>query len=190
MRAAILLSLAILNGCAAAPSLQYQEYKSYVAENLPRAKSGELKWSEYFNAVYSKASAANAPGDTLRQMNEAIRMAQRYEAGTITKEEFDYQRRAGHAEALVAAEQAAAQSTAQKSAESTAMLAAGLQMMQASGPYTIPVMAPQQPVMTQASPILGFLQGNSVSGALRYCRYSNGVVSTVAVTQFCPNSTK
>lgn len=189
MRAAIVLLMA-LAGCAAAPTRQMLEYNAYVSENLPRAERGEVKWSEYYTGLYARASDAGAPGDVLLRMNELIRSAQQREAGAITKEEFDYRRRAIKAEQQIASQRAAERDAAKRSAataDNIAMMAAGVQMMQASGPHTLPQSAP---AVASPSSIMGFLQGQSVSGFLRYCRYSNGVVTTLASTTLCPMNTQ
>jgi hypothetical protein len=184
--AVLILSVA-LAGCAtnrAAKNLQ-----RYVATQKPRAQAGAVKWSEYYRGLYNQGSAAGLPGDTLGRMNEAIRDAEQYEAGTISESEFNYRQRA-----LNAADKSAQQQRAQQARQnSMAQMVAGAQLMQASGPYTLPqpqpIPQPQQ-VATPPAVIMGFLQGQSVSGALRYCRYSNGVVSTVSVAAFCPMSTQ
>lgn len=186
MRTAILLSF-VLAGCATGPTPKMLEYKAYVSENLPRAQRGDLKWSEYFTAVYSKAAASNAPGSVLTQMNESIRTAQRYESGAITKEEFDHSRRATHADGLAASQRATEQATSQQSVDSAAMLAAGIQMMQASQPQPVAYPAYQQARGNAYAP--GYLRSQSQNGTLRYCNYSNGAIITVAAYQTCSSST-
>lgn len=35
---------------------------------------------------------------------------------------------------------------------------------------------------------MGFLQGQSTNGMLRYCKYSNGVIITINIVELCPLS--
>jgi hypothetical protein len=67
---------------------------------------------------------------------------------------------------------------------SDALLATGAQLMQASVPHTL------TPAAAPASIIPGNLQSQSTSGALRYCKYSNGVVNTINIVNLCPLNTQ
>ncbi|MES2148622.1 MAG: hypothetical protein V4508_02405 [Pseudomonadota bacterium] len=72
-----------------------------------------------------------------------------------------------------------------QSTANTQMIAAGLALMQANQPHTL-----AQPAAAPASPIPGMLQTQTVNGFLRYCRYSNGVITTIASTTLCPMNTQ
>lgn len=55
-----------------------------------------------------------------------------------------------------------------------------LQIMNSMQPRTAPQ---QSPSMMQ-----GFLQQNTQNGAVRYCKYSNGVITTISSVNLCPLS--
>jgi len=55
-----------------------------------------------------------------------------------------------------------------------------LQIMNSMQPRTAPQ---QSPAMMQ-----GFLQQNTQNGAVRYCKYSNGVITTISSVNLCPLS--
>jgi outer membrane biogenesis lipoprotein LolB len=57
------------------------------------------------------------------------------------------------------------------------------QIIQSMQPYTI-----QQPQMQQQKPmvIAGFLQQSTDNGQVRYCKYSNGIITTIALVSLCP----
>jgi hypothetical protein len=182
---ASLFLVASLAGCAYAEHQQaVRHVHSYVADKRPMAERGDIKWSDYYKGLYNFLSAANAPGATLGQANEMIRVAGNYEAGRISKEDFEYARRDADAKSRTAA-QALAQEQAQLGA---AQMVAGAQLMQASGPR---VLAPQvvAPAPSNAG-IVGFLQSQSTNGNLRYCRYNNGVVNTINIVDLCPLNTQ
>jgi hypothetical protein len=174
-----LILAAALAGCASNPVVG--NLQRYVATQKPRAEAGEIKWSEYFQGAYNLGVLANVPGDTLERLNNGAHSAELYESGAISKAEFDYQRRALGA-ADITAQQGRAQQARQASA---AQLAAGYQMMQTSQPHTLPQAQPAPPTV-----LMGFLQGQSTNGTLRYCRYSNGVVTTIGVVALCPLNTQ
>jgi hypothetical protein len=179
----VVLFLLALTACAAGGSTtRYVE--EYVAYKRPLAERGTLPWSDYYRGLYNLSAQAGAPGDFLGRVNDAIRDAEQYEAGTITESEFNYRQRA-----LNAANMAAGQRRAQQAQQTNAaQLAVAAQLLQASGPHTLP--SPQPQVATSPAVILGFLQNQSVNGALRYCRYSNGVVTTIRSVDLCPVNTQ
>jgi hypothetical protein len=174
-----LILSAALAGCATNPAAG--NLQRYVATQKPRAEAGDIKWSEYFRGAYNLGLLANVPGDTLERLNNGIHSADLYESGAISKAEFDYQRRALGA-ADITAQQGRVRQARQASA---AQFAAGYQLMQASQPHTLPQAQPTPPMV-----LMGFLQGESINGTLRYCRYSNGVVNTIGVASLCPLNTQ
>lgn len=185
MKRLFLLLAFLLAGCGAVEQRQAVRHaETYIADKKPMAERGELAWSEYYKGLYNFLMWANAPGDTLGRVNEMTRVAQDYEAGKITKDEFDYRRRAVQAETRTA-DQTRAQQQAQASASQMAVAA---QLLQASGPRVI-VPQPVAPAPSGAG-IVGFFQSQSTSGNLRYCRYSNGVVTTINVVELCPMNTQ
>ena len=61
------------------------------------------------------------------------------------------------------------------------------QIIQSMQPYTIP----QTQVQQQKPMVLtGFLQQTVDNGAVRYCKYSNGVINTISTVSLCPLSTQ
>jgi len=186
MRILVSIVIAILlSGCAYAEHQQaVRHVHSYVADKRPMAERGDIKWSDYYKGLYNFLIAANAPGAALGQANEMIRVAENYEVGRLSKEEFEYARRDADAKSRTAAQELAREQ-AQLGA---AQMVAGAQLMQASGPR---VLAPQviAPAPSNAG-IVGFLQSQSTNGNLRYCRYNNGVVNTINIVDLCPLNTQ
>lgn len=178
---AILFVAVALSGCAT--NRAAKNLRQYVEIQKPRAQAGMIQWSSYYRGLYGLASAAGAPGDTLGRMNEAIRDAEQFEAGAITESEFEYRQRA-----LGAADRSAQQQRAQQAQQnSAARMAIAAQLMQASGPRTL---SPPSTVASPVGTIMGVLESDSENGMLRYCRYSNGVVTTIRITDLCPLNTK
>lgn len=175
---AALILVSMLAGCATNEAAR--NLHNYAATERPRAQSGAIKWSEYYRGAYSLAIAANAPGDALGRLNESIRNSELYESGAIDKSQFEYRQRA-----IASAQKAQEDMNAQEEqARRTAQLAAAAQILQASGPHTL-----EQPSVSPAG-IMGMLQSQSANGTLRYCRYSNGVVTTISIVSLCPLNTQ
>lgn len=176
--AVVLAAVGLLVGCA---SPAKKEFDRYASETRPQV-GVTVSWSDYFEGLYSRAQTANAPANILANMNDAIFLAKQYEKGEIDKDTFDYRRRAIGA----ASQEIEQRRQAQAQANATNQMAAGLAMMQASGPRTLAPQASAQP--SPATGIMGVLQSQSVSGTLRYCKYSNAVVNTIGSIDLCPLS--
>ncbi len=92
----------LLSGCVTNPATQYfDDAKMYVAENRPKAMGGVISWSSYYTG--GLAIAERIPPHIQGRINqisiwrEAISMANEFEAGRITKEDFYKWREAGNA---------------------------------------------------------------------------------------------
>jgi hypothetical protein len=173
-----ILVLLLIGSCASKPPPQVTALQQYISENKPLAENGTIRWSQLYEGAYDRAAAAGAPGDSLARINDMIRYAQQYEAGSISRMEFEYYRRATGAEEASAEQQRAEKEQARR-AQGMAQAAAAMQMMQQN--RAPPPANPSAPMV-----VPGILRSQSVSGFLRYCRYSNGVIFTVASTDLCP----
>ena len=180
MKKLLLILLFALSACA---SPAKKEFQRYAAENQPKAGK-TMKWSEFYEGLYSRASAAEARGDELATLNDSILTSQQFERGEIDKDTFNYRMRSIWAGAKQNEEQHRVQAQA---ASNNAMIAAA-QVMQANQPRTFGTPAP----VAAAPPnmLVGFLKGQSVNGALKYCTYTNGVVTTIGVVDLCPMQTQ
>jgi hypothetical protein len=187
MKIITILACLVLAGCASRPSRQAVEFQNYIAQQKPRAQAGEIKWSKYYADLYLKAAAAGSPGFRLYSINQASGAALRYEAGEINKDQFDYEIRAIRAADTSAGDAAMAQErdeANQRAQLGVNQMAAGVALMQASQPRPItPLPVPQAPTTTY-----GGLRSQSINGQLKYCRYSNGVVTTISSWANCPYS--
>lgn len=107
----------LLLGCAS------QQIAKWASDTRPLAESGKLKWSEYYSQLYQQVLAAPIPnkGSTLENVNNMILISQGFEAGKISKDDFDYFQRASQA-----AQQKSADAT---DARSRAIFSAALQNM-------------------------------------------------------------
>jgi hypothetical protein len=194
MKLAIILAALVLAGCATGPTQEVMDYHSFIAQQKPRAEAGEIKWSTYYKGLFAKASAASAPGYLLSALNQSSGVALRYEAGQISKDQFDYEIRAIKAESASANDAAMAQvriETDRRAQLGVSQMAAGIAMMQASQPQPAPIINYQQPIPIPGNAyVTGYLRDQSQSGTLKYCNYSNGAVITIAAHQICPQSTK
>ena len=88
----------LLGGCA---SPQVKAVNEYAKSNLPLAKSGEIKWSDYYKGVYDRLlSVESRPGraENLEAANLLIDGALMYENGQITKDQFESFQRAAIAD--------------------------------------------------------------------------------------------
>jgi len=93
-RIILVVVLATLLGCAVPTNPGVTAYRSYIAENRPLAEAGTLKWSAYYEGLYSKSLAAGAPDYMLNGANDMIDFARQYESGEITQDQFHHHRRA------------------------------------------------------------------------------------------------
>jgi hypothetical protein len=98
-RSVIILCLAL--GACANPTLtaykaKVQAEQTYVSENMPRFKSGELKASDYYAGFYALATQPPVlPQDmpAIKASSAMIDAARDLEAGRISPQEFDKRRR-------------------------------------------------------------------------------------------------
>lgn len=109
-----LIGLSVAIGCSAQTT---EEFQAYIAKNKPLAESGQIPWSFYYYQLLSRMIALNAPGDMLTRANRLVVAAEMYEAGHISKDEFESRKRA------VLAEQASADEARQNAARADAMVA-------------------------------------------------------------------
>jgi hypothetical protein len=139
---ALLIIVAALTGCAAPINPGVTAYRSYIAENRPLAEGGSLKWSAYYEGLYSKSMAAGAPDYMLNGANEMIDFAHQYESGAITQDQFQHHRRSIQARVVGRsqsdANQAQADRQRQVDAVAAAMATNPIPAQQAQ-PYMIPV---------------------------------------------------
>lgn len=192
MKITILLAALLLTACASGPSREQIALNQYIQQSLPLAGAGKMKWSTYFAEVYERGERAGMAGVMLDAVNLSSGYALEYEAGTITKEEFDYKTRAARTKAETYLQSVADQDAQRRQALGAAQLAAGLAMMNASQPqYAAP--SPQSytpPRPSGNAYVTGYIRSNTVNGSLRYCNYSNGAVITVAASSVCATSTR
>lgn len=89
--------ISTLFGCA---QMQYQHVNQYASTNLPLAKSGEMKWSDYYKGLFTEISKAggDGSGDLMSITNTLIDASYAYENGKITKEQFESVQRAAMAD--------------------------------------------------------------------------------------------
>jgi hypothetical protein len=86
----------LLSGCVTNPSVNAaQAANVYVAENRPKAMSGSIKWSTYYEGLVELAKQSNS--FQLSDWIEAVNMAKEFEAGRISKEDFYKWREDGNA---------------------------------------------------------------------------------------------
>lgn len=168
----------LLVGCASRPPANVLALQQYITENRPLAENGTITWSQFYEGAYARAAAAGAPGDSLARINDTIRYAQQYEAGSISRAEFEYYRRAAGADEASAQEKRAENDRARR-AQGLAEAAAAIQIMQQG--RLPPTESPTSPII-----LPGMLRSQSVNGFLRYCRYSNGVIVTISSIDLCP----
>lgn len=88
-----LLALLLLAGCAAQPTPEKIALDKYIEQNRPLAENGAIKWTSYYEGLYSRGVAAGAPAEVIRGYIDLIDAAQALEAGHITELEFQQRRR-------------------------------------------------------------------------------------------------
>jgi len=92
------LALAILITACASPQQQAQvaEFKSWQVSRQAQARAGQVQWSVYYTELWSRINQLpNDPQKPLMMSTtaELIPIARSYEAGQITKEQFEDTRR-------------------------------------------------------------------------------------------------
>lgn len=90
----LLILVLLISGCATL-NTSVSPSESYANANLPLAKKGELKWSEYYLGLYKKLELESYinTGNQLVTCNELIDISKSYEASEITKDQFESKRR-------------------------------------------------------------------------------------------------
>jgi hypothetical protein len=104
----VMLAVVLLSGCGVNP------VNTYAGTNRPLAEQGVIKWSDYYKGLYSSVANSNTPGRgrTMARANVMIMAAISYEAGSITRDQFEYLRRDVQAGEASDSEQAAARRNA------------------------------------------------------------------------------
>lgn len=97
-RLALTLILALFITACASPQQQAQvaEFRSWQASRQAQARAGQVQWSVYYSELWSRINQLpNDPQKPLMMATtaELIPIARRYEAGQITKEQFEDTRR-------------------------------------------------------------------------------------------------
>ena len=97
-RLALTLVLAFFITACASPQQQAQvaEFRSWQASRQAQARAGQVQWSVYYSELWSRMNQLpNDPQKPLMMATtaELIPIARRYEAGQITKEQFEDTRR-------------------------------------------------------------------------------------------------
>lgn len=98
MRAILIACTLALAGCAAqAPDPQAAAFKEWVSITKPRAESGELNHSDFYLQAHDRLAAIHTDDPSKlvlqRAFAEMIPVARAYEAGALTREQFDDVRR-------------------------------------------------------------------------------------------------
>lgn len=150
---AVLTLCISLLGCASPrPSSEVIAFREYIAQHKPRAEQGLMKWSDYYQGVYSAMLAIKPmpPAFHLNQVNTLLARALDLEAGRITAEQFAQVRRDHQVAVAAQAEEEARRAQIIQAQESAAAGAIGMQLLQMGQPR------PAQPsincVTTQQGP--------------------------------------
>lgn len=90
----LLLFVAVMvSGCATNAVNQYKaDAGRYIAENRPKALSGSMAWSSYYEGILALAErlpmSVNDRQQQINTMLEALGVAKEYEAGRMSKDDF------------------------------------------------------------------------------------------------------
>ncbi len=106
-----LLTALAATGCAVNNfSNSQNQARMYVADERPKALSGSIKWTAYYQGFINLANSFpdSTPGkyNLIAEMTEGLNMAREFEAGRISKEDFYKWRETGNAAAAARAAQA------------------------------------------------------------------------------------
>lgn len=90
----LLIVALLLSGCATL-NTNVSPSESYATNNLPLAREGKIKWSDYYLGLYNKLQTESYlnTGNQLVICNELIDTSKEFEAGKLTKDQFESKRR-------------------------------------------------------------------------------------------------
>lgn len=86
-----IIAAVLLSACATPPDPRVVSYMRWEQETIVKARSGEIKWSDYYTEGFSRVSALPGNPERTVRMNvfaEGVPLARKYEQGEITKEQF------------------------------------------------------------------------------------------------------
>jgi hypothetical protein len=142
------LMVGALVGCANSAT---KKVEAFNAENYPKAESGEIKYSTYYEQAYQLASEIEglaAQGVVMQGLAEMIKVSREYESGGLSYQEFKDKER--EIQANVAAQEGAI--IRQERAEYSAAFRQGMQnaiiQQQIQNSMTNGVITPQNNDMT------------------------------------------
>jgi hypothetical protein len=96
MRKALVVFLLVISGCAGyppqGPSPQMVELQQYISTQRPRAESGEIKWSQYYDYLQKLYVDAQMPYEAFKVINRLYNDARLCEDGRMSQEEFQNRR--------------------------------------------------------------------------------------------------
>jgi hypothetical protein len=145
MKKILLAFLILISGCATPepprPNPRLAELQQYVSMHRPQAEAGQMKWSDYFAAVYERQVMADFPPQLYQITNKLRHSAQRFEKGEISQEDFEFEKRDGKAQWQIISNQLAEEARQRQAAN----LALATQIMQ-NRPLISPV--PFTPITT------------------------------------------
>jgi hypothetical protein len=96
----LLLSLILAFGLIGCANTKNSELSKWSADTHEKAKSGEIKWSQYYIQLFEnieKADLGQSKGHALYVANNLITASQKYESGQISKEQFEGEQRSAKA---------------------------------------------------------------------------------------------
>jgi hypothetical protein len=103
------LLFALVAGCATNPNIARNQLMLYIAEERPKALAGTITWTSFYqgqmNLAKSFPDSLNGKYELIADMTEALNMAQQYESGKISKEDFYKWRETGNAASAAKAAQ-------------------------------------------------------------------------------------
>lgn len=146
----ILFLCGIIAGCAAPRNPQADAYRSYIAVNKPLAEQGAMKWSDYYSQAYQHALPLQSPLKpvALEQFSKLIGHAKDYEAGKISKEQFEFYRREAQIAQSRAEQDLDFRMKQQQQISDASTTGAAMQLLQMGQPHTL---APASPPSTMTN---------------------------------------
>jgi len=146
---AVAATVGVLVGCANHPAIK--KYDGHKAENYPKAESGEIKYSTYFEQAYqiiSEGDGVPNQGIALQRMAAMIKLSREYESGAISLQEFKDKEREIEAEFVAKSDLIRRQVGAEKSAAFRQGMQNAIIQQQIQNSMTNGVTTPQNNDMT------------------------------------------